>query len=213
MKIFFDLDGTLIDISERHYQVYKTLVIAYKGAALGKNQYWELKRSNTPWSEVLTQSAIAVEHEAAFLKQFTQLIEDPSMLAIDTLFPASLSVLTELKENHELFLVSLRRNPENLRAQLQQLEITQYFKDILSGHSDTKEGVLTKKAEIIQTLGPLDNACIIGDTEADVVAGTQLGIPTIAVTTGIRSKDFLEQLDPDYCAESLEAVKTIIESM
>jgi phosphoglycolate phosphatase-like HAD superfamily hydrolase len=39
-------------------------------------------------------------------------------------------------------------------------------------------------------------AWMVGDTEADVLAGQQLGIPTIALTCGIRSRSYLQRLEP-----------------
>lgn len=213
MKVFLDLDGTLIDISERHYQVYTTTVNDFGGTPLEKARYWELKRDNTPWPEILTLSNVSLEHEPRFMEDFTKRIEDPVMLALDTLFTHSMSVLTELKKTHELILVSLRRNPQNLRTQLDQLGITKFFAHILSGHSATKEGLLTKKAAVIQELGPVGEACIVGDTEADVSAGKQLAITSIAVTTGIRSESFLSHLEPDYVSGSINQVKDIVESL
>ena len=40
------------------------------------------------------------------------------------------------------------------------------------------------------------SAWMIGDTEADVLAGQSLGVPTIALTCGIRSRSYLQQLEP-----------------
>lgn len=213
MKIFFDLDGTLIDISQRHYQVYKSAVVKFDGEPLPQKRYWQLKRDNTQWSELLKYSRIALKHESDFMTHFTHNIESQDMLSLDNLFAQSREVLKNLQKNHELILVSLRRNPRNLRLQLEKLGLTQYFKHILSGHSDTKEGVLTKKATVIQELGQLGQACIIGDTEADISAGKQLGIPSIALTTGIRSKEFLAKLNPDYSADSIDDVQSIIGSI
>ena len=44
------------------------------------------------------------------------------------------------------------------------------FEKILSGHSDTKEGTLLKKADIVrQTVDNPSEIVIIGDTEADML--------------------------------------------
>jgi phosphoglycolate phosphatase-like HAD superfamily hydrolase len=39
-------------------------------------------------------------------------------------------------------------------------------------------------------------AWMIGDTEADILAGQAVGIPTIALTCGIRSQSYLERFTP-----------------
>ena len=42
MKIFIDLDGTLIDPTDRIYEIFKDLV---PKCELSKNDYWELKKN------------------------------------------------------------------------------------------------------------------------------------------------------------------------
>jgi phosphoglycolate phosphatase-like HAD superfamily hydrolase len=70
---------------------------------------------------------------------------------------------------------------------------------------------LLKKAEIIAAIGIAHNdAMIIGDTEADISAAKTLQIPGIAVTTGIRNKDYLEKLNPAYAIDSIDKVIAIV---
>jgi phosphoglycolate phosphatase len=45
-------------------------------------------------------------------------------------------------------------------------------------------------------------AVLIGDTEADIQAGKRAGIATCGITWGYRSKDFIENLNPDYIAHT-----------
>lgn len=46
--------------------------------------------------------------------------------------------------------------------------------------------------------------CIIGDTPSDIAAGHQIGIPVIAVATGIFSFDALWAEGPELCVSSLQ---------
>lgn len=213
MQIFFDLDGTIVDISNRHYFVYKTVVTQFCGSVLEKSKYWELKRSGEEWSQILLFSNVSKHDEAAFLAEFTMHIEAPELLATDTLFPGSVAVLQELRECHELILVSLRRNSSNLNVQLDNLGISNYFSHILSGHSDTKKGVLSKKAAVINASLQVVGGVVIGDTEADVAAARQLGVPSIGITTGIRSRKYLELLNPDYVVDNLQSAQVIVNSL
>jgi phosphoglycolate phosphatase len=45
---------------------------------------------------------------------------------------------------------------------------------------------------------------IIGDTEADVLAGQALGLSTVAVTCGIRSHSYLKRLEPTTIQPDLQ---------
>jgi phosphoglycolate phosphatase-like HAD superfamily hydrolase len=47
---------------------------------------------------------------------------------------------------------------------------------------------------------------IIGDTEADIIAGKQLGLRTFAVTSGIRNAAFLKAIEPDYVIDRVGMV-------
>ena len=54
-------------------------------------------------------------------------------------------------------------------------------------------------AEVRRRLGAGSWACIVGDTPADVAAAKRLGMPIIAVATGIYSREHLAANDPDLC--------------
>jgi phosphoglycolate phosphatase-like HAD superfamily hydrolase len=51
---------------------------------------------------------------------------------------------------------------------------------------------------------------MIGDTEADVISGKQLGMRTFAVTSGIRDQAFLADLEPDYIVGGVAEVVVLL---
>jgi phosphoglycolate phosphatase-like HAD superfamily hydrolase len=54
---------------------------------------------------------------------------------------------------------------------------------------------------------------MIGDTEADILAGQATGVPTIALTCGIRSRRYLQQFDPTLIhTDLLSAMHTLVPS-
>lgn len=213
MNIFFDFDGTITDIAPRHYSVYVQCVAKMNGAPLDMDEYWRLKRSDVKWYKILPMSGIDPSLEKEFLSFFINLIEDMDMLVTDKLFSGSIEVLDRLSLDNTLILVSLRRSHVNLTKQLKLLGIDKYFTKILSGHSDTREGVLQKKAEAIRGAGEYNTGVIVGDTEADVAAAKQLNFYSIAVTTGIRDHVFLREQDPDFIVDSLKDAQGIIEKL
>ena len=50
-----------------------------------------------------------------------------------------------------------------------------------------------------------DDAAVVGDSEADVEAARDLGIESVCVTSGVRSRRYLDELEPD------EVVNTIVQ--
>lgn len=210
-NIFIDFDGTLVDIAPRHYRVYKKCVEKMGGTPLDRKKYWELKRDNISWNELLPMSGLEVNNRGDYLELFIDRIESLEELYRDELFVDSLSTLKKLSSNgNKLYLLSLRRNSDALDKQIEKLGIGCFFEKILSGHSDTKEGTLLKKADIIkQTIDNPEDSIIIGDTEADVSAAQQLNATSIALLSGIRSKEFLKSMEPDYLVAGIGDVANI----
>ena len=210
-NIFIDFDGTLVDIAPRHYRVYKKCVEKMGGTPLDQKKYWELKRDNISWDELLSMSGLEASKKGDYLKLFIDRIESLEELYRDELFVDSLSALKKLSSNdNKLYLLSLRRNSDALDKQIEKLGIGCFFEKILSGHSDTKEGTLLKKADIIkQTIDNPGDSIIIGDTEADVAAAQQLNATSIALLSGIRSKEFLKSMEPDYLVDGIGDVTNI----
>lgn len=212
MTIFFDLDGTLVDISSRHYAVYQRCTIKFGGRELSKNDYWQNKRNNMPWGEILALSDIPTGEKSHFMDMFVEFIESPEYLKMDRLFSSSLKTLKYVSLGNKLVLVSFRRKRNELLQQLKDLKIDRYFDLILSGHAETKTSVLDKKSHIIQercTVKAED--IIIGDTEADVSAGKLLRIHTVCVTSGIRNKDYLQGFSPEFIVASVEELPRVID--
>lgn len=210
-EIFIDLDGTLVDIAPRHYRVYRSCVDAFSGNALDFDEYWKMKREDQSWGTLLERSSLPKSIEPQFLQRFISRIEVFEELARDALFDFSTSALEKISDRNTLYLLSLRRNTEALHRQVDALGISQYFSQILSGHSDTKTGTLAKKADIIKaTIAYPDQSLVIGDTEADVVAAQSISALSIAVSSGIRSRKFLDNLKPEYIFDNIQEVSNTL---
>lgn len=209
LAVFIDLDGTLIDTSERHYRVYRDILSLEKDSTpLSKEEYWNRKRSGQKTIELLpSYFSDSLVHK--FMREWLRRIEDVAYLRYDTLVPPALKVLDSLGELAELVLVTLRHNRKNLFWELSTLGLLSHFKEVLSGSA-----LLDDKSCLIQDYLNRIQACtklaLIGDSEADLNVGKQFNMLTIAVTYGIRSKDFLCRLKPDFCLEDLSQVLDIL---
>jgi phosphoglycolate phosphatase-like HAD superfamily hydrolase len=108
--------------------------------------------------------------------------------------------------------MSTRSSATALRAQLGVLELRPFFEAIESTPGDGAPA-FTVKAGLIRKVVAVDSpAIIIGDTEVDVMAATALGYPSIAVCSGSRERDILEQQEPTYLVDDLGGVEGALRS-
>jgi len=206
-NIFIDLDGPILDVSERHYQVYKQIIFQLGGFPLEKRMYWRLKREKRQ-HRILQLSKITDKKEK-FVKMWLNLIEKRSYLECDRVFPNIKNTLNALKKQYNLILVTLRNHPKNLFWQLKILSLKPYFKDILCQKEN--KGNWLSKYRLIKGYDFFDpSSYLIGDTEIDILAGKKLKIKTIAVLSGIRDKNILLSYQPDYIIDSLKEIWKVL---
>jgi phosphoglycolate phosphatase len=207
--LVFDLDGTLLDVSARHHNVYSTVCSSLGGQPLDRAAYWQLKRQRTSLAAILAQSGLSDAELTAFETGFAERIEQPDSLGFDVLFPETIPVLTRLATTYRCTLVSLRRSATALRAQLAVFALTPFFDAIQTAAPGADPAF--EKARLIRKTVPADDpAIVIGDTEADVVAANALGYLSIAVSSGIRDPDLLARDHPGYLVDGIGAVEDVL---
>ena len=200
--IFLDLDGTLLDTSPRHYKLYQD-ILNEKGVPESKvspEKFWNMKRAGIKTRDILPLS-FSEEAIVNFEEEWLQKIEKKSYLQYDELFPGTKNVLFNLNKEFDLVLVTLRNNTENLNWELSKLGLKSYFRSIISGKGPKK-----KLVESYLMDRPNERCIIVGDTEEDIKTGLEQKMLTISVTCGIRSREFLEQFNPDFCIDSIHEI-------
>lgn len=206
--ILFDLDGPILDVSERHYRLHADFVAARGLPPLPKDDYWARKRRAQPEGVIvsgLEGSRIWTQDYLDFRREH---IEATDYLALDRPWPGIADSISEVRSRAAVLLVTLRRSREALLRQLEQLKLADRFDRILSGApgpNQSREGV--KVALIREALG---DQCLkgwfIGDTETDIRTAATLGLPAAAVTFGIRDPARLGELNPQLIVESPPAL-------
>lgn len=201
MNIFFDLDGTLFDISKKYYQAHIIASGSINLKALSFNKYWKAKRIKLPENEILGLESGSKSFRY-YEKRRMDLLEDKSLLDLDTPVPKLLSTLRTLKKGYGLYLVTLRRRKKNLLNQLREFKIMNSFEKILTAIPNNNP--VLSKVNLIRKIKYSPGDLIIGDTEADISVGRELGIKTVAVSSGIRSKSFLKACKPDFLVSNIK---------
>lgn len=203
-KIFLDFDGPVLDNREKYYYIYKSLLNGIQHQLLSEEQYWNVKRRKVPERKIL-EGLISIEQIAQYEQQRLESIELFDYLKMDSLQPDIMDTLSRWAASHDIFLVTLRKKRESLIQQLNYFGLTPFFKKILNENNNTGEWQVKEKLIRAEVANP-DECAMIGDTEVDIATGKHFRIKTIAVTSGIRSHEFLAALQPDYLFEHIKDI-------
>ncbi|NET35126.1 MAG: HAD family hydrolase [Cyanothece sp. SIO1E1] len=225
--LFCDFDGPIIDVSDRYYSTYQLALadtqatyqaqgITLPLQVLSKKQFWHMKQNRVPDTEIATQSGLSGPPTETFLAHVRQIVNQPALLHQDHLQPGVRWALNLLRARGiRLVLVTLRGQKQATQI-LHQYELAHLFSNIRGttddqaaycNSVDCKTQLLAEvMAEHPQQELQSGSAWMIGDTEADILSGQALGIPTIGLTCGIRSKSYLQKLKPTQVHTDLLAV-------
>lgn len=216
--VFCDFDGPIVDVSERYYQTYRKGLLSIEELhskesgqslnlqPLSKAQFWQMKQNRVADAEIAARSGLPDELFEPFMQQVIRIVNHPSLLQWDTLQPTAQAALKYFKCcNMRLVLVTLR-HPRQVQDFLQAQGL-EHLVDEVYGASDVnaahanrvehKRELLAEALEQQQTKGYCtQNSWMVGDTEADVLAGQTMGLSTAALSCGVRSAAYLSKLSP-----------------
>lgn len=212
--LFIDFDGTLLDVSQRHYATYVEVLGMpdIRGVPIPQKEYWGLRIENKPVKEILKRSRLFPTKFKTFIERFEERLETPEMLGLDELRPGTVTALGKLYTKTPIVLVTQRRDGEALESQLAELKLKSYFVSVLSGAPPRLRRMDPKqrskhKAELIKQRYrlPPTEAVYVGDTETDVQVARTFGWEVYLVENGHRKKDLQIKADPDRIVPDLPA--------
>lgn len=204
MNIFFDLDGTILNVSERYYFVHSLCAGSAGRSPLARKRYLELRQEGWDEKRIANQAGFDPD---AHMECWNRAIESQEALQRDFLVEGIPHCLEKLVTDHTLFLVTLRRKPENLEGQLEKYDLKRYFSKIITG---SPTGDPSKfKAGLIRSSGA---ACdvIVGDTEVDVRVAKILNARCLMVAYGLRGKKFLAKAGAQVFVSSPSEIVSLL---
>jgi len=201
--LILDLDGPLLEGRKRHYQCYSDILQEHDYTPIALEPYWEMKRNRVNRRELLKQSG-AEELYNTFLKAWLERIETQKYLTLDEVQPGVTVLLAEWKKaGMRLLLSTMRTHQANLHRQLKIFGLLPYFDTVVMVKHEGEE---TKGSAVMRVTPPVDSthAMWVGDTEVDIAAARELGIPVCALSCGLRTEGYLVSLAPDRVEEDLQ---------
>lgn len=225
-RLFTDFDGPIMDVSERYFQVYLFCLEKVKEpnqlvSPLTKAEFWELKRSQVSEQEIALKSGLnLVNQPQTFARLRRENINSQYFFTFDHIHPQAIAALeTAQNAGIELAVMTMRRERELLPV-LTRYDLHRFFQSdrifcLKNDHIKTQDIKDKPKlmARAIANLPIVQNQWMVGDTEADLIAGNSHNITTIGVLSGIRNQTQLAIHQPQAITQDLEeAVKIIINS-
>jgi phosphoglycolate phosphatase len=214
IKVFCDLDGPLIDVSQRYYKTYQLALANTQALAklqgnttevtpLSRLRFWQMKQDRVPDVEIAHCSGLHPTQIEPFLAYVQEIVNHPELLQEDRLQRKVMQTLQVLQNyGIEVSVVTLRWQPQAKQI-LREFQVDHHFAEICGmddpfaayqNYTASKQQLLS--AVMVQAgIDTTSHDCwMIGDTEADILAGQALGLSTIAVTCGMRNYRYLQQL-------------------
>ena len=205
--VIFDLDGTLLDTLK---DLQEGTNYALRVNGMPERTLDEIRRFVGSGARKLIERVIpGCEKEGVFEK----VMEDFGVYYKEHCkdntapYPGIMEMLTELKSRgYALGVVS--NKPDFAVQEL----IPEYFPDTFASVSGERKGVAKKPApdliyEAIKKLGVAkDEAIYVGDSEVDLEAAANAGIPCISVSWGFKGRDFLEEHKAEIIVDTPEEI-------
>jgi phosphoglycolate phosphatase-like HAD superfamily hydrolase len=219
LTVFCDFDGPLVDVSDRYYNTYQIALdrtcnyyqnheTYLRATPLSKEQFWQMKQERVCDQEIALRSGLQVQHIPYFVQQVRAIVNEPFLLRKDKFHQGVNWALARLhSEGVGLVIVTLRCQ-EQVTQLLRNYGLLRLFNGVYGTNDETiayANNVECKTALLKQAVAEQasEHACMVGDTEADILAAQAVGIRAIALTCGIRSFSYLQQFNPDHIETNL----------
>jgi len=206
--LLIDLDGTIVDITEPCIEASEkaasTLGFRNIDTQIGLQIAKQLQ-SNLSMDPVLAEFGIDRSMGKEFLNVFLNAWYTIAPLKT-TLLPKVHATLQKLSEHFQLALITRRNMPkEPVMKELKRLGLTQFFRFIVTS-KDVDEPKPSPQAFVkaaLQLGVPIHFCAVVGDSIVDIQAGKAAGAKTIAVLSGLFSREELEKENPDLIINNI----------
>jgi len=208
--IFFDLDGTIVDSREAYYEAARIAFLTMGQELPEKETVLEIPRRlerKQPLNDVIKGDI------RKFLRTYLNAYYSITTEKTKPL-PKVSTALEALSGKAKLALATMRAFPkESIIKELEVFKIAKYFSCVVTALDTNKPKpspeALIKCAKALDV--QMSDCIIVGDSISDVRAGKAAGSKTVAVLSGLFSRQELAKEKPDLIIEDLTALPKFIE--
>jgi phosphoglycolate phosphatase len=216
----FDTDGTLVDTTERFFQVLNQLIAESGRKPISWDEFRQKYVEDT-LDDVVVPSKEKNRDEKLhkFWMEFLRRYRDGN--ACGKLIPGVENVFKKLhrKGVPVAVITSCIVPPEKLKSELASYGLAEFVKIIATAHDvvkDLESGHHFSKVEILRLaakkLGVAPNDCVVvGDYWNDIRDAKAMGARTVGVLTGDMRKEVLSKYGPDAVVDSVRELFDVVE--
>ncbi|MDR5751443.1 MULTISPECIES: HAD hydrolase-like protein [unclassified Caballeronia] len=186
--IGFDLDGTLITCKAKQLSALGEALETCGVEYASYEQFWQLKRNGATTQAALVATGVEEGQARVVGEAWVECVETWRHMQQDAVFEGVLPLLQSLRGRVSLFLLSARREPDLFSREVASLGLAELFDSTEVVRSGKDAG--RRKADRLREHKAL---CYFGDTESDMEAAALAGVPIYLVSTGQRSRSYLER--------------------
>lgn len=191
MTLYCDVDGTLLDSSARHEALLRDLFredgLTWPAAAPDYLTYKADGHSTRAW---LLDAGLTEAQAADLAARWQAKIETPPYLAMDRAYPDAVPFLQAARgQGDAVVLISARQDADALRQTLARCGLLPLVEELLV--VPPLHAADEKAARLRGKIAPGDK--MVGDTEADLNAARQLGLPCYLLDRGFRSRRYWQR--------------------
>jgi len=207
--IMFDLDGTILDTKLAYLEAARIACKAIGLNELENELALEVPKrmeQRRPLNNIIGTNT--KEFVQAYLKAFYRVSASKTLP-----MPFVADTLDVLNSKAKLAVITMRFMPRKMIVkELNQFCLDKYFIHVITG-LDTRLPKPSPEA-LIKAAAAMNvhmfECAIVGDSIVDVKAGKAAGAKTIAVLSGLYSREELEKADPDYIINSIAELPRIV---
>jgi HAD superfamily hydrolase (TIGR01509 family) len=209
--IIIDLDGTLVDSREAYQEALAKALKTFGIKRFDLNLVLEIPRrleQNLPIENLLPK--INIENFLkVYLETYYKLAEDKVKL-----LPGISKTLEALSKRARVALLTMRHAPcEDIEKWLEKVGLAKHFHCVVTA-LNTRFPKPSPRALIdcARRLGVEVGECaIVGDSVTDIKSGKNAGVKTVAVLSGIFTKEELEKEKPDLIIENINELPNFLD--
>lgn len=209
--IIFDLDGTLVDSGEAYLEAAE---IAFASTGQKKNDprtVAEIPRrleQDLPIDDLITGADVK-RFKEIYLKAYYRATAEKTKP-----FPNVADTLEKLSSKVKLAVTTRRRIPQaEVKRELVKLGLAEHIQKIVTSQDTAKPKpspeALIKCARYLRV--KISDCAVVGDSIVDVKAGRNAQARTVAVLSGIFSREELEREKPDLVLQSVKELPEFLE--